>query len=75
LFLSFGVSCLLAGLGQPFFVCHQLLWFGLSFINLASAVLMGAGSDHWHTKPTEEETLFSPLQFHSSRHDQPSELS
>ena len=32
LFLSFGVSCLLAWLGQPFFVCHQLLWFGLSFI-------------------------------------------
>ena len=31
LFLSFGVSCLLACLGQPFFVCHQLLWFGLSF--------------------------------------------
>ena len=31
LFLSFGVSCLLAWLGQPFFVCHQHLWFGLSF--------------------------------------------
>ena len=31
LFLSFGVSCLLARLGQPFFVCHQYLWFGLSF--------------------------------------------
>ena len=30
LFLSFGVSCLLAWLGQPFFVCHQHLWFGLS---------------------------------------------
>ena len=30
LFLSFGVSCLLARLGQPFFVCHQHLWFGLS---------------------------------------------
>ena len=27
----FGVSCLLAWLGQPFFVCHQHLWFGLSF--------------------------------------------
>ena len=32
LFLSFGVSCLLAWLGQPFFVCHQHLWFGLSFV-------------------------------------------
>ena len=32
LFLSFGVSCLLAWLGKPFFVCHQHLWFGLSFI-------------------------------------------
>ena len=32
LFLSFGVSCLPAWLWQPFFVCHQLLWFGLSFI-------------------------------------------
>ena len=31
LFLSFGVSCLLAWLGQPIFVCHQHLWFGLSF--------------------------------------------
>ena len=31
LFLSFAVSCLLAWLGQPFFVCHQHLWFGLSF--------------------------------------------
>ena len=31
LFLSSGVSCLLAWLGQPFFVCHQHLWFGLSF--------------------------------------------
>ena len=31
LFLSFGVSCLLAWLGQPFFVCHQYLWLGLSF--------------------------------------------
>ena len=31
LFLSFGVSCLLAWLGQPFFVCYQHLWFGLSF--------------------------------------------
>ena len=31
LFLSFGVSCLPAWLGQPFFVCHQHLWFGLSF--------------------------------------------
>ena len=31
LFLSFGVSYLLAWLGQPFFVCHQHLWFGLSF--------------------------------------------
>ena len=31
LFLSFGVSCLLAWLGQPFFVCHQRLGFGLSF--------------------------------------------
>ena len=31
LFLSFGVSCLLAWLGQPFFVYHQCLWFGLSF--------------------------------------------
>ena len=32
LFLSFGVSCLLAWLGQPFFVCHQHLWFGLSLL-------------------------------------------
>ena len=31
LFLSFGVSCLLAWLRQPIFVCHQHLWFGLSF--------------------------------------------
>ena len=31
LFLLFGVSCLLAWLGQPFFVCHEHLWFGLSF--------------------------------------------
>ena len=31
LFLSFGVSCLLAWLGQPFFIWHQHLWFGLSF--------------------------------------------
>ena len=31
LFLSFGVSCLLAWLGKPFFVCHQHLWFVLSF--------------------------------------------
>ena len=42
LFLSFGVSCLLAWLGQPFFVCHQHLWFGLSFfatgINLWSVL-------------------------------------
>ena len=30
-FLSFGGSCLLDWLGQPFFVCHQHLWFGLSF--------------------------------------------
>ena len=32
LFLSFGVGCLLAWLGQPFFVCHQHLWFGLFFL-------------------------------------------
>ena len=31
LFLSYGVSCLLAWLGQPFLVCHQHLWFVLSF--------------------------------------------
>ena len=31
LFLSFGVSCLLDRLGKPFFVCHQHLWFALSF--------------------------------------------
>ena len=31
LFLSFGVSCLLDWLGQPCFVCHQHLWFGLFF--------------------------------------------
>ena len=31
LFLSFGISCLLDWLGQPFFICHQHLWFGLSF--------------------------------------------
>ena len=31
LFLSFAVSCLRAWLGQPFFICHQHLWFGLSF--------------------------------------------
>ena len=31
LFLSFGVSCLLAWLEQPFFVCHQHMWCGLSF--------------------------------------------
>ena len=31
LFLSFGVSCLLDWLGKPFFVCHQHLWFALSF--------------------------------------------
>ena len=30
LILLFGVSCLLAWLGQSFFVCHQHLWFGLS---------------------------------------------
>ena len=24
---------------------------------------MGADSDHWHTEPTEEETLLFPLQF------------
>ena len=29
--LLFGVSCLLDCLGKPFFVCHQHLWFGLSF--------------------------------------------
>ena len=35
---------------------------------------MGVGSDHWDTKPTEEETLSFPLQFDSSTgHDQPSE--
>ena len=32
LFLSFGVSCLLAWLGQPFFVCHQHLLFSLFFL-------------------------------------------
>ena len=31
MFLSFGVSCLLDRLGKPFFVCHQRLWFALSF--------------------------------------------
>ena len=31
LFLSFGVSYLLAWLGQPFFICHQHLWFALLF--------------------------------------------
>ena len=31
LFLSFGVSCLLDWLGKPFFICHQHLWFALSF--------------------------------------------
>ena len=31
LFLLFGVSCLLARFGQPFLVCYQHLWFGLSF--------------------------------------------
>ena len=31
LFLAFGVSCLLDWLGKPFFVCHQHLWFALSF--------------------------------------------
>ena len=31
MFLSFGGSCLLDWLGQPFFVCYQHLWFGLSF--------------------------------------------
>ena len=37
---------------------------------------MGAGSDHWHMKPTEEETLLFPLQYDSSTgHDQSSELS
>ena len=36
---------------------------------------MGASSDHWHTEPTEEETVVFPLQFGSSaRRDQPSEL-
>ena len=30
LFLLFGVSCLLDGLGKPFFVYHQHLWFALS---------------------------------------------
>ena len=38
LFLSFGVSCLLAGFGQPFFVCHQHLWFGLSFFDTGICV-------------------------------------
>ena len=32
-FVSFiSVNCLLAWLGQPIFVCHQLLWFGRSFV-------------------------------------------
>ena len=36
LFLSFGVSCLLgAAVGQPFFICHQHLWFGLSFFAMS----------------------------------------
>ena len=34
LFLSFGVSCLLAQLVQPFFICHLHLWFGLSFFTI-----------------------------------------
>ena len=34
LFLSFGVSCLLARLVQPFFICHLHLWFGLSFFTI-----------------------------------------
>ena len=38
LFLSFGVSCLLACLGQPFFVCLQHLWFGLSFFAIGICV-------------------------------------
>ena len=41
----------------------------------SNACPMGTGSDFWHTKPTEEETLLFPLQFDSSTgHDQPSEL-
>ena len=35
LFLSFGVICLLAWLGQPYLVCHQHLWFVLSFFATA----------------------------------------
>ena len=36
---------------------------------------MGTGSDHWHTKPTEEETLLFPQQFDfPTGNDQPSEL-
>ena len=38
LFLSFGVSCLLDWLGQPFFVCHQHSWFGLSFCHAGICV-------------------------------------
>ena len=33
----------------------------------SSAWPTGAGSDHWHTEPTEEETLSFPLQFDSSK--------
>ena len=34
---------------------------------------LGTSSGHWHTKPTEEETILFPLQFESSTgHDQPS---
>ena len=40
LFLSFGVSCLLAWLGQPFFVCYQHLWFGLSFFATGLLLLL-----------------------------------
>ena len=35
LFLSFGVICLLAWLGQPYLVCHQHLWSVLSFFATA----------------------------------------
>ena len=41
----------------------------------SNACPLGAGSDHWHTKPVQEETLLFPLQFDSSTgHDQLSEL-
>ena len=48
LFLSFGVSCLLDGLGKPFFVCHHHLSFALSLpqafvVSFFSFFLFGTG--------------------------------